>query len=121
MSGSNIKISGDRDEVKECILKLIDNGIKFTKKGSVEVEVSKKASNIVIRVVDSGQGISKVEEKRLFRKFIRLDNSLKREVGGAGLGLYIAKALAERNKGELILEKSDKTGSTFRLTLHLGN
>lgn len=120
MSGSNIKVSGDRDEIKECILKLIDNGIKFTKKGSVEVEVGKKTTGVVIRVVDSGQGISKVEEKRLFRKFIRLDNSLKREVGGAGLGLYIAKALAARNGGELKLEESSKKGSVFRLTLPAG-
>lgn len=117
MSDSSIKVSGDRDEIKECILKLIDNGIKFTKKGSVAVEVTKKGSGVAVRVVDSGKGISKVEEKRLFRKFIRLDNSLKREVGGAGLGLYIAKALAQRNGGELILEQSSKKGSVFNLTL----
>jgi two-component system, OmpR family, phosphate regulon sensor histidine kinase PhoR len=117
ISGSNIKVSGDRDEIKECILKLIDNGIKFTKKGSVKVEVSKSSSSVNIKVIDSGQGISSVEEKRLFRKFIRLDNSLKREVGGAGLGLYIAKALAQRNNGELTLEESSKKGSVFRLTL----
>ncbi len=117
MSGSSIKISADRDEVKECILKLIDNGIKFTKKGSVQISVATKNNKVVINVADSGKGISKTEEKRLFRKFIRLDNSLKREVGGAGLGLYIAKALAERNGGELTLKESNSKGSVFSLVL----
>lgn len=113
------KLSADRDEIKESIFKLVDNAIKFTKKGSVEIKVSSKGPNVEIKITDSGKGISKEEEKRLFRKFIRLDNSLKREVGGTGLGLYIAKALAERNGGGLELTQSSAKGSTFSLVLPL--
>ncbi|HRV75825.1 MAG: PAS domain S-box protein [Candidatus Nomurabacteria bacterium] len=115
--GQKVQVIGDRDEIKECILKLVDNAIKFTKEGSVDISLRVRNNNAIVEVADSGKGISKSEEKRLFRKFIRLDNSLKREVGGAGLGLYIAKALAERNGGELVLEKSSNKGSVFSLTL----
>lgn len=115
--GYKYEVKADRDEVKESVLKLIDNGIKFTNKGSVEVKLSKKDGQILIRVEDSGSGIPKAERSRLFRKFVRLDNSLKRSSGGAGLGLYIAKALAERNGGELALESSTARGSVFCLSL----
>jgi two-component system phosphate regulon sensor histidine kinase PhoR len=114
---SGIKVKADRDEIKEALLKLIDNAVKFTAKGSVNIKLSKKGSDVLIKVIDSGKGISESEEKRLFRKFVRLDNSLKRDSGGTGLGLYIAKALAERNSGSLELESSSKNGSTFCLKL----
>lgn len=119
---SKIKIAnlkGDRDEVKESIYKLVDNAIKFTKKGKVTVSLSKKADSAYIKVKDTGGGISKAEEQRLFKKFVRLDNSLKREVGGVGLGLYIAKELAERNGGSVKLEESSSKGSTFSLEFPL--
>ena len=115
--GDKWKIKGDRDEISEAIGKLVDNAIKFTKSGFVKISLSKEKGSVVVRIADSGRGISKEEEPRLFKKFVRLDNSLKRDVGGTGLGLYIAKSLAERNGGELILEKSSKTGSTFKLSL----
>jgi signal transduction histidine kinase len=113
----DIRLNADRDEIKESIFKLVDNAIKFTAKGDVEIKLKLNARNIEIRVIDSGKGIRKDEEKRLFKKFVRLDNSLKREVGGTGLGLYIAKALAERNGGNLSLESSSEKGSTFTLVL----
>ncbi|MDQ5913888.1 MAG: hypothetical protein QG623_507 [Patescibacteria group bacterium] len=117
--GYRYEVFGDRDEIKESILKLIDNGIKFTDKGGVEVKLGKKAGKIQVLVIDSGKGITKAERVRLFKKFVRLDNSLKRSAGGAGLGLYIARALAERNGGSLDLESSGKDGSTFSLLLPL--
>lgn len=116
--GYQYQVKADRDEIKESISKLVDNGIKFTEKGSVEVKIAKKNSEkIEVLVKDSGKGIPKDERARLFRKFVRLDNSLKRSAGGVGLGLYIAKALAERNGGLVELESSSKSGSTFSLTL----
>ena len=119
--GYRYEVFGDRDEIKESILKLVDNGIKFTDKGAVEVKLGKKDGKIQVLVIDSGKGISKAERGRLFKKFVRLDNSLKRSAGGAGLGLYIARALAERNGGSLDLESSTKEGSTFSLVLPYSN
>jgi PAS domain S-box-containing protein len=113
----DIQIFADKDEVKESIYKLVDNAIKFTKTGNVRISSTNKTSSVVIYIKDTGEGISKEDQNRLFRKFVRLDNSLKRESGGTGLGLYIAKALAERNGGSLVLENSSNKGSTFSLTL----
>ncbi len=120
-AAKNLKIKADRDEIKESLSKLVDNGIKFTEKGFVKLSLAKSGKDVVIRVEDSGRGIAKKEVDRLFKKFVRLDNSLKRDLGGTGLGLYIARALAERNGGDLSLEESSKTGSTFKLKLPLSN
>jgi signal transduction histidine kinase len=95
---------------------MVKNG---QKRCGTEVKLNKKDGRVMVRVMDSGKGISKAERSRLFKKFVRLDNSLKRASGGAGLGLYIAKALAERNGGELKLEESTTRGSVFCLALPL--
>lgn len=119
-TGSGWMVHADKDELGEALAKLVDNAIKFTKKGAVTVSLSNSSGKVVVRVIDSGDGIAKEEETQLFKKFVRLDNRLKRELGGAGLGLYIAKALVERNRGELILEESSKKGSIFKLSVPAG-
>lgn len=119
LSGANsgLEIKGDRDELKEAVGKLVDNAIKFTERGFVKISLSREKGFAVLRVADSGRGIAKAEFPKLFKKFVRLDNSFKRDVGGTGLGLYIARAIAQRNGGELVLEKSSKAGSVFKLSV----
>lgn len=112
-------VAGDPNEAKVILSKLIENAIKYTQKGHVAVEIKPHHGWIVISVEDSGLGIASEDRRKLFKKFVRLDNKLTREVGGTGLGLYIAQSLAKRNGGEVILEHSTSKGSVFSLKLPL--
>ncbi len=114
-----INLKGDPNEVKQIITKLADNAIKYTTKGYVSLELKEHGKWVLLSVTDTGTGIETADRKRLFKKFARLDNSLTREIGGTGLGLYIAQSLAERNNGEVMLEHSTKKGSVFTLKLPL--
>ena len=112
-----INLKADPNEVKEIIAKLVENAIKYTTHGFVSLELKEHGDWVLLSVVDTGAGINLEDRKKLFKKFDRLDNSLTREVGGTGLGLYIAQSLAERNGGEVMLEHSTKKGSVFTLKL----
>lgn len=122
-SGHEKKISleADPNEIKEVILKLVENAIKYTKKGYVSLELKEHDKWTTLSVIDSGSGISKEDHSKLFKKFDRLDNSLTREIGGTGLGLYIAQSLAKRNGGEVILEHSSQKGSIFTIKLPINH
>ncbi len=112
-------VAGDPNEAKVIISKLVENAIKYTQKGHVAVVIKPHRDWVVISVEDSGMGIASEDRRKLFKKFARLDNKLTREVGGTGLGLYIAQSLAQRNGGEVMLEHSTSKGSIFSLKLPL--
>ena len=112
-----INLKGDPNEIKEIITKITENAIKYTTKGYVSLELKEHGKWVLLSVTDTGSGIKTIDRKRLFRKFARLDNSLTREIGGTGLGLYIAQSLAQRNGGEVILEHSSSKGSIFTVKL----
>lgn len=114
-----VMLAGDPNEAKVILYKLVENAIKYTQKGHVAVEIKPHHDWIVISIEDSGMGIGSEDRQRLFKKFARLDNKLTREVGGTGLGLYIAQSLARRNGGEVMLEHSTSKGSIFSLKLPL--
>ncbi len=114
-----ISVAGDPNEIKEVLHKLIENAIKYTPKGHVAVEITQQASWALVSIEDSGSGIAPEDRKKLYKKFARLDNKLTREIGGTGLGLYIAQSLAKRNGGEITLEHSSPKGSIFTLKLPL--
>lgn len=112
-------VAGDPNETTEVLSKLIENAIKYTQKGHVVVELKQNTKWAIAIIEDSGMGIPADDRKKLFKKFARLDNKLTREVGGTGLGLYIAQSLAKRNGGEVLLEHSSPKGSIFSLKLPL--
>ncbi len=118
-SQSDSEVTGDPNETKEVLSKLVENAIKYTRKGHVALDVKHTGGWAIVSIEDSGAGIPSSDRHKLFKKFSRVDNNLTREVGGTGLGLYIAQSLAKRNGGEVILEHSSPKGSIFTLKLPL--
>jgi PAS domain S-box-containing protein len=109
--------SVDPDHFREVVNNLIDNAIKYTPKGSVIVDVNADDSNVTVSIQDSGIGIPKEDIPHLFQKFYRVDNSDTREIGGTGLGLYIARRIIEQHSGQIWVESEFKKGSTFYIQI----
>lgn len=109
-------VLGDRDRIQQILLNLIDNAFKYGRP-PVTVEVAPSGDELAIAVRDSGTGIPSEEQERIFEKFYRSDPELTRSPSGTGLGLYIARELAERMGGTLDVHSAHGRGSTFVLTL----
>lgn len=107
----------DPCRIKIAVQNLIDNAVKYTKnKGDIEIKISKIKNNILCSIKDSGVGIPKSQQDKVFQKFFRSDNVLKNEIAGTGLGLYIAKAAIESNKGKIWFNSSEGKGTQFFFT-----
>jgi heavy metal sensor kinase len=110
--------AGDRLVLRQALINLVDNAIKYTQSGGrIVIRVVELGKNKVIDVVDNGPGIPKELRSRVFDRFYRVDKSRSRENGGTGLGLAIAKSAVEVQGGTLSLEPSNGVGSVFRITL----
>jgi signal transduction histidine kinase len=109
----------DRQKVKQIVLNLLTNAIKFTRQGRVTVCASCDAeqSEVRIAVRDTGIGIAEQDREIVFEDFRQADNSVTREYGGAGLGLAICKRLATMIEGHIELESKLGQGSTFTLVI----
>jgi heavy metal sensor kinase len=108
---------GDRMVLRQALLNLVDNAIKYTPGGGVvDVRVTQTQAGITIDVTDSGPGIPAELRSRIFDRFYRVDKARSRENGGTGLGLAISKWAVEVNGGRLTLEPTG-AGSCFRITL----
>ncbi|MDD4190484.1 MAG: response regulator [Mangrovibacterium sp.] len=117
-------VQGDPFRVKQVLINLINNAIKFTKKGSVSVTVScirKTGCKDVIRfeVEDTGIGISPENQQKLFKSFSQADTSTTRHFGGSGLGLAISKRLVKMMGGDIGVESTEGEGSRFWFTVSL--
>ncbi|PKQ45459.1 PAS domain-containing protein [Confluentibacter flavum] len=111
-------VSGDYIRLKQIITNLVNNAIKFTSQGEVAIYVNHIANNdgfheIEFKVKDSGIGISKENQKKLFKSFSQVDASTTRKYGGTGLGLAISQRLVDQMGGALELDSSPDVGSTF--------
>lgn len=107
----------DRDQLREVISNLVDNGVKYTKQGTVTVDVKGDAQTVSVVITDSGIGIPPEDVPHLFQKFYRVDNTDTREIGGTGLGLYISRRLIESNNGHIGVSSTYGKGSTFFVQL----
>ena len=126
-----MKIKGDKERLSELFMHLIENGVKYNRRGGT-VEITCTAPNkilllrsaslwkllgwIEVSVVDTGIGIPEDEMENIFKRFYRVDKS-RGEVTGAGLGLSIAKAIVDAHEGRLEVESKFGKGSKF--TVHL--
>jgi heavy metal sensor kinase len=109
---------GDRVVLRQALLNLVDNAIKYTPAGgSIEIHVAQAVEGTMIEVSDTGPGIPVELQSRIFDRFYRVDRARSRENGGTGLGLAIAKWAVEVNGGHLTLESGGGAGSKFRITL----
>ncbi len=117
------RIESDPLRLKQILMNLIGNAIKFTDRGSVTVKISEghhteHATSLQFDVEDTGMGIDEENAKNLFKAFFQADSTLLRKFGGTGLGLALSKSLAELLNGDVILYKSVLgKGSVFRLTI----
>ncbi len=108
----------DPDRFDEISGNLIENAIKYTKTGSVTIDVKGDENHVRISVQDTGIGIPAEDIPHMFQKFYRVDNSDTREIGGTGLGLYLSRQLIESMGGQLILQSEYTQGSTFTIELN---
>ena len=112
-------VRGDADKVTQVLTNLVSNAIKYTPEGGwvkISLEVAGEAS-VTTCVADSGIGVAPEDQKKLFQKFFRADNSSTREAGGTGLGLVIAKTIIELLGGAIWVESDPGRGSRFYFTL----
>lgn len=113
-------LSLDEKRIRQVIHNLLDNAVKFTpSNGRISVQTSNDDNKVTIRVKDTGIGIDSSHKEKIFQKFYQVDNSISRQWGGAGLGLYIAKAVITMHKGDIELVDSSKQGTEFLITLPL--
>ncbi|MCP8967423.1 two-component system histidine kinase PnpS [Ectobacillus ponti] len=110
--------AGDPHRLKQVFLNLISNAISYTPpEGSVTVELGLRDSWAVVRVSDTGIGISREEIPRIFERFYRVDKARSRNTGGTGLGLSIVKHLVEAHHGSITVESTVGAGTTFTVML----
>jgi len=116
------KIYTDPIRLKQILLNLCNNAIKFTQQGSIvmTIEYLKSENLLQIRVKDSGIGLTKEQQKRIFLPFIQADTSTTRQFGGTGLGLSLSQKLAIKLGGDITVESNTDEGSTFTLTVSTG-
>jgi signal transduction histidine kinase len=109
----------DRQKVKQIVLNLLTNAIKFTPQGQVTVWASCDAEQREVRIAvqDTGIGIAEQDREKVFEDFRQADSSVTRVYGGAGLGLAICKRLATMIEGHIELESKLGHGSTFTLVI----
>ena len=111
---------GDRLMVRQALINLVDNAIKFAPAGTaIVIRVVESTADATVDVIDRGPGIPAAARERIFDRFFRA-SSAPADVAGTGLGLSIAKSAIETSGGTLTLEQSDEHGSTFRIRLPRG-
>ncbi|HKK44998.1 MAG TPA: ATP-binding protein [Balneolaceae bacterium] len=117
----NVLVSADRNQIKQVLINLTENAIKYNKPGgSVKVGAktySKDRNKILVYVQDNGIGINQQYIDRVTERFFRVDKSRSREKGGTGLGLAIVKHIMEAHGEEFFIESTPNVGSTFSFTL----
>jgi two-component system, OmpR family, phosphate regulon sensor histidine kinase PhoR len=127
----NIKLESDPGEsivakinptlLEQAIVNLVDNAIKYSEPGqTVLVRAEKTPAEVVIKVIDEGNGIPRDHLERIFERFYRVDKARSRKVGGTGLGLAIVKHIVSAHGGRITVESAIGRGSTFSIYLPAG-
>ena len=115
-------VEADPNQLERVVRNLIDNAIKYTKQGQISVSLDKNSNNAsrqhaVLKVTDTGIGLSKEQINKLFERFYRADPS--HNIPGTGLGLSIAQEITKKHNGEIKIESALGQGSTFIIKLPL--
>ena len=112
-------LASDRQKVKQILLNLLSNALKFTHQGTITIRVERNRRDRTMQLVvaDTGIGIAPGDQERIFEDFRQLDNSPTRAYGGTGLGLSICRRLAQMLDGSIVLHSQVGVGSRFTLTL----
>jgi len=110
-------IVSDVTRLQQLLTNFLTNAIKHTTKGEIQLGYNIMGSNIVFYVSDTGTGIPKELQRKIFDRFVKLDNFIQ----GSGLGLSICKNIAKQLGGKITLESVEGQGSTFRFTMPYGS
>ncbi len=117
MDGSDSYVLGDRMMLEELLYNLCDNAIRYNnEKGQVQVQVQQKGDQVILMVRDTGIGIPKEHQDRIFERFYRVDKSRSKSTGGTGLGLAIVKHIIARHHAELRMESQPGEGTAIWVT-----
>jgi len=112
-----MKMQFDEQKLRQVIQNLLDNSVKYTDKGFVSLRIDGEGEYVFVSISDSGRGMSKDLQKKLFQQFVR-DEKTKLEIQGTGLGLFIAKQIVEAHHGTIKAEsQGEGKGSTFTVSL----
>ena len=107
----------DSVRLKQVLVKLLLNAIKFTETGSIKVKAWESGDRIAIAVIDTGIGIAEPDLEHIFEQFRQVDQTTTRNYGGTGLGLAITKSLVEIMQGIITVKSKLGQGSTFKIEL----
>lgn len=110
-------ISGDTVRLKQILLNLLNNAIRFTEQGQITVRAFAQSNEVCVCVEDTGTGIPADRQHAIFEPFLQLENPMQRRKNGAGLGLAISKHLVELHGGHIYVESEPNHGSHFYFTL----
>ena len=118
-SDHEVEINADKIRLRQVMINLINNSIKFTEKGKIAIHVTREETNVLISVKDTGIGIPVDHLESVFQEFTQVDTTTTRKVGGTGLGLPISRRLIEMHSGRLWVESTgvEGEGSTFYVFL----
>jgi len=115
-----VEIEGDPLRLKQIVVNLVDNAIKYTPSGgSVSVSTFPQDGKVVLEVTDTGIGIPKDATDQIFDRFFRVDKARSRQMGGTGLGLAIVKSICTAYNGDVTVKSGGDTGAVFRVELPL--
>jgi signal transduction histidine kinase len=116
------EIQGEENHLSQVFLNLIDNAQKYTQKGGVDVNIKKENNFLVAEIADTGMGVSKEDEKCLFKKFSRGKRAEQFYTSGTGLGIFIAKKVIEEHNGKIsVFSEGQNKGTTFKVWLPIKN
>ena len=114
-------INADPKLLRIIFQNLLSNSVKYTlKRGEVKIEITKQELDVLIKISDTGFGIPKAQQSKIFTKLFRADNVITKDTDGTGLGLYIVKAVIEQSGGKIWFKSKENKGTTFYVTIPLG-
>jgi len=117
-----VNVEGDRARIKQVVVNLLDNAIKYTLPGgTIQLNVRTRNGKAVMEVIDTGIGIPAGALPHVFERFFRVDKARSRDIGGAGLGLAIVKSICVAHGGQIEVESAESKGSCFKVELPLSN
>lgn len=118
VTGTRTGVFVDRDRIQQVITNLISNAVKYSNEnGTIRVVLKKESGDGIIQVEDEGIGIAQEDQKYIFERFYRTDQSRNRKTGGAGIGLAITKSIVQAHGGTITVESEVGHGSRFTVRL----
>jgi two-component system sensor histidine kinase ArlS len=113
-TSKDVRILISKHHLEQVLLILLDNAVKYSlDEKRIDVLIQQESNKVSVKIIDQGLGISEVDINKIFNRFYRVDKARSREQGGVGLGLSIAKRIVDKYKGDIVVESSEDSGSTF--------